>query len=347
MKNNFALFCLLISFCFFEAPTHAQSPDPALARLRDQFAVKYMQPEAHFELAKYYLDRGDDLQAFFIIEYARKMRFEEKDFDTAYTAFFGDPMPEPPNEAKDAFAAGSRLLSQGRYDEAEQFYQKAIKIDARSFYINAWVGRFYYKAKSDSARALPFYFKSYFLYPHAYESEYAEYRIRIISIADADRAFPELLKRGKALAELSRDRNPLIVGKAIEEMGKQWKPEYLKTMLECMSNDDSVIRWLAFLAVKEYAGPQIDEILTSLLADKDQRKRGLAAYGVVEHWKEKRFAILKKMLADPAELVRFDALSALALKGGPEGLQILKERLPHEPNIKLRLLIRHALNKQQ
>jgi tetratricopeptide (TPR) repeat protein len=341
-------FFLMICLCFAgAAAAFPQSRDAALDELRNQFAVNYMQPEAHFALAKYYLDKGDKVQAFYILEYARRYRFSEKDFDVAYEAFFGNNMAEPTDAAKDAFEIGARLVREQKYDEAEQYLLKAANLGAKSFFINAWVGRYYYKTRPNTAKALPFYFNAYFLYPHAYETEYVESRIRNITLSDANALYSMLRGGGRSPAEISRDRNPLIVGRALEDMEKEWKPEYLKVMLECMSSDSSLVRWFAFSMLNKNAGPLLDETLAALLADKDLRKRGLAAYGILGRGKEKGIEILKKMLADPAELIRFDALSALALGGGPVGMKMVREHLRVEKDPRLKEYISKALESKK
>lgn len=345
MTSKIFFLLLLICVCLGSA-VRLRSQEPKLVELRNQFARKYLQPDAHFALAKYYLDNGDYLQAFSIVEYARRNRFEEKDFDAAYIAFFGDPMPEPPAEAKNAFFAGSKLVTEGKYDEAEADFLKANKIYDRSFFINAWIGRFYYKTKSDSSRALPFYFKAYFLYPHAYETEYAESRIRAISIPDAENSFKASLNSGKTLPELAHSKNPLIVSLAIENMARSWKPEYVQVMREAMSNDDDLVRWSAFATLQKYAGASLDKIVDGMLSDTDMRKRGLAAYAIVERPGAAKFTILRKLLGDTAELVRFDAASALALKGGSEAKQILREHQPIEQQPRLKALIDFSLKQK-
>lgn len=344
MKIKCCFLFLILSVCLvLVLPSRSQ--DRKLIELRKDFAQRYLQPNAHFALAKYYIDNAHFVQAFFILEYARRYRFEEKDFDEAYIAFFGDPMPEPPNDAKDAFATASKLVTEQKYDEAEIYFQKANKLYDKSFFINAWIGRFYYKAKSDSSKALPFYFKAYFLYPHAYETEYAEYRIRVISVADAENAFKTYRNSEKQLPELARDKNPLIVSMAIEQMAKDWKPEFMPVLLETMSNDDSGVRWGAFVTLNKFAGPSLDKIINELLTDSDLRKRGLAAYAIVERKTQEKFQILKKMLDDPAELVRFDAASALIISGGLTGRQILREHQRVERQPRLKSLIASALAK--
>lgn len=125
--------------------------DPKLESLREQFAINYSKPEAHFALAKYYLENGNQVQAFYILENARMTRFAKKVFDDSYKEFFGDNSAEPSGEAKDAFEIAARFADEKNMAEAEQYFLKAGELGAKSFYINAWIGRFYFKARSDSA----------------------------------------------------------------------------------------------------------------------------------------------------------------------------------------------------
>lgn len=345
MKNKFFYLWLVLVVCFtVVSPSRTQ--DRKLIELRKDFAQRYLQPDAHFALAKYYIDKGNSVQAFFILEYARRYRFEEKDFDDAYVAYFGDPMPEPPKEAKIAFEEGSRFVSEKKYDEAEVYFQKANRIYGQSFFINAWIGRFYYKTRADSLKALPFYFKAYFLYPHAYETEYAESRIRAITVADAQNSFKISRDSRKQLSELAHDENPLLVSMAIQQMAKEWKPEFLPILLETMNNDDSMVRWGSFVTLNKFAGPTLDKMIDELLTDSDLRKRGLAAYAIAERNGEEKFQILTRMLDDPAELVRFDAVSALVASGGPTGEKILRKHLHVEKQPRLKSLIAKFLNEK-
>jgi hypothetical protein len=44
----------------------AQAQDNQLKRLRADYAMRFLEPEPHMALAKYFFDRGDRLQAFYI-----------------------------------------------------------------------------------------------------------------------------------------------------------------------------------------------------------------------------------------------------------------------------------------
>jgi hypothetical protein len=84
-----------------------------------------------------------------------------------------------------------------------------------------------------------------------------------------------------------------------------------------------------------------DPTLKELLVDKDIRKRGLAAYIAVHLWKEKSFDAMRAMLKEEAQLLRFDAVSALAMEGGSEGLKIIKEHAARESNHALKQMIKN------
>jgi len=59
----------------------AQAQDLTLNQLRANFAMRFLEPAPHMALAKYYLDHGNRLQAFYILEVARRSRFEEPVFN--------------------------------------------------------------------------------------------------------------------------------------------------------------------------------------------------------------------------------------------------------------------------
>ena len=149
MTTRICYFVLIIAV-FLAVADQSRAQDLKLVELRKNFGMRYLQPDAHFALANYYIEKGNFVQAFFILEYARRYRFEEKDFDSEYFKFFRDPMPEPPANAKNAFSMAMKLATEQKYDEAEVYFLKASKIYDKSFAINIWTGRFYFKARSDS-----------------------------------------------------------------------------------------------------------------------------------------------------------------------------------------------------
>jgi len=346
-RNLLMRFPILICLNFiFVNAVFSQTPEPKLLELRNRFAVDYLKPEAHFALSRYYLEKGNKVQAFYIMEYARRYRFSREDFDSAFVKFFGDNSPEPSDDAKEYFEAAYRLLNKNRTDEAENFFIKAANLAPKSGMIHGWVGRFYLKAKKDNDKALKYYYDAYFLDPHAYDTEYAESRIRNIIYPAAEIRFNELIKAGKSLPELSKDENPLIVMKAMEAMKKNWKPAYSQFLYNCVENDDSIARWAAFTILSSHPDLSRDELILKLSGDSDLRKKGLAAYAIAERGTEKDFVMLKEMLADKAELIRFDAVSALVIKGGEKGKEMLREHQKIETNSWLKDLLKQELQKK-
>lgn len=338
---------LFLISCFvliFTNSVFPQSVDPKLLELRKQLAVEYLHPESHFALALYYLNKGDKLQAFLIMEYARRNRFSQENFNAAFKKYFGDNSPEPNEEIKKNFKRAYELLEQKKTDEAEKALITVAKLAPKSSVIQVWTGRFFYKVRQNNEQALKYYFDAYFLNPDAYETEYAESRIRNISFDKAKSEFDKLVRNGKTLSEIAKNENPLIAGTAIEQMAKNWKPAYRESVIYCLENDTDEIRWLAFDTLFKNSGSLSGKFINELLKDDDLRKRGLAAYGLIGLQKEKSFDVLKKMLADEAELIRFDAASALAMQGGRAGLEILRQHRKVETNTLLKEIIDKTLN---
>jgi hypothetical protein len=116
-------------------------------------------------------------------------------------------------------------------------------------------------------------------------------------------------------------------------------------MITLMGHDDEEVRWLATEAIKSHVDRSFDQQLRALLQESDLRKRGLGAYIAVYLWKQESFALMRNMLSEEAQLLRFDALSALILEGGAEGSRIVREHRKSELNPTLQRLIDEAAPK--
>src|ERR1041384_8176190 len=55
-----------------------------LAKLQNDFAMRYFEPGPHMALTKYYLEHGDRREAFFTLETARRGILEEAVFDHSF-----------------------------------------------------------------------------------------------------------------------------------------------------------------------------------------------------------------------------------------------------------------------
>ncbi|MEP6707833.1 MAG: HEAT repeat domain-containing protein [Pyrinomonadaceae bacterium] len=373
---------IFVALVFFLPVARAQTV--TLDQLRHDLARRYLEPAPHMALARFYFDKGDRLQAFYILEAVRRGRFEESIFNQAFLASFGQ-LPVANNEKADPpllkqyqervealfekepvrakavvagalakfpldgqlhFLLGVLVQREGKLREAEAQLVKAAELAPRSAYIQAWVGRFFFKVRKDNQRALPYYLNAYFLDPHAYESEFVESRIRSINWDAALARMDQLLKNGTPLMEVARDQNPTVAVQAVSRAAEEWRPEYLSKMIALMEHDDEEVRWLATEAIKNHADRSFDEQLKALLQEKDLRKRGLAAYIAVHLWKQESFPIMRDMLREEAQLLRFDAISALMLEGGPEARRLVLQHRPDETDPTLRRMIDAAPSKK-
>lgn len=251
-----------------------------------------------------------------------------------------------PKEGGFVFDLGNIFHREGKMQEAEEHFVRAAEMSPASVFIQSWVGRFFYKVKEDGRRALDYYLNAYFLDPHAYESEFVESRIQKINAGLAEAEYQRQLKSGVPLTKMLEDANPLVVTFAVQQMAKKWETAHLKTFLDLMGHDDGGVRWYAMMTIRTNVDRSFDETLKSLLRDQDLRKRGLAAYIAAHLWKQESFDILRQMLKEESQLLRFDAISALVLEGGPEGRKIVLEHLPREPHPGLKKLIESTMKRE-
>jgi tetratricopeptide (TPR) repeat protein len=449
------------------ARAQGQTPEQGktLEQLRREYAIGYLDPAPHMALAKYFRDNGNHLEAFYILETARRGRFEQKEFNEAFKTYFlgekpfdnsreaearlldelkrnpesddtlfhladiyisredytkakqylgkliarhpenlldtaalaevleregkmqesqklmsdwalkypetasgyhirsaqlaeqkhtdkakallAEAIKKFPQEGGLRFDLAGFYLSEGKLKEAEELYVKAAELSPNSVDVQAWVGRFFFKAKPDDRRALDYYLNAYLLDPDAYETEFVESRIPTLNDRLAAARFQELRKQGVPLTKIVEDTNPVVVMLAIEEMEKTWQPAYVNTLVELMTHDDGGVRWQATELLKVKVDRSFDETLKSLLQDKDLRRRGLAAYVAVHLWQRESFDLMRQMLREDAQLLRYDAVSALVLEGGPEGRRIAFEHRQHEPHPTLKRLIETAMESEQ
>ncbi|HEX7318676.1 MAG TPA: tetratricopeptide repeat protein [Pyrinomonadaceae bacterium] len=242
------------------------------------------------------------------------------------------------------FLAGIHL-NEKNLKEAERLYLKAAELSPDSSEVQTWVGRFFFKAKPDDRRALEHYLRAYLLDPHAYETEFVESRIPKLAGRMAEARLRELLKGGASLTAVVEDPDPFLVLLALDEVEQNWKPAYTQTLVNLMAHDDGGVRWRATELLKSKADASFDPMLTALLQDKDPRRRGLAAYLFVHRRKAASFDLMRQWLREEAQLIRFDAVSALLIEGGPEGQRIAFEHAAREPHPWLKKLLETA--KQQ
>jgi tetratricopeptide (TPR) repeat protein len=231
------------------------------------------------------------------------------------------------------------LYQQTKDPRAAQTFVKAAALAPKSERVQMWAGRFFFKSQPDYKRALEYYLNAYFLNPHSYETEFVESRIPKIDFQLATEELERQLKAGLSLVKLLDSSNVSIVSLALEKMAEKWSPDYVRPVAQLLAHIDPGVRAQAMETLKTNVDGSFDEQLRGLLKDPDDRTRGLAAYIAVYRWKVASFGTIREFLTDESELVRFDALSALVLEGGPEGKKMAIEHAAHEPHPTLKKMI--------
>jgi Tfp pilus assembly protein PilF len=464
MKVRSKLFCLILSVLCVTGAAFAQTQntDPELNRLRHEFAMRFFEPGSHMALAKYFREKGDSLQAFYILEYARRYRFEQKDFDAAYLLHFGGFRPldnskaeeekylalrkgdpdnvaaiihladiyvsradfisaEPlfklvlekdpenftavgalaeiyrrrniPEKAKTILAeferkypnaaatynmrihrimdtdaaAAKKLIDEAlakhpeegqlwfykavladrekKIQEAEGYFVKAAELAKNSVEVQGYTAAFFRVEKRDIDTALKYYLNTYFLDPHAHIDGFAEAKIWSLNYENSKARVQKLLTAGTKPEDLLEDSNPVIVSITLDHLSKKWDGKNRELFVRMMRHDDTGVRWMAMKTLDANEGATFDGRLKELLDDSNLRVRGLAAYMAVRRWKQGSFPEMRKMLAEDAQILRFDAVSALMMEGGPVGRTIVIEHRKKEPSEYLRKLIDSSLSK--
>jgi tetratricopeptide (TPR) repeat protein len=221
---------------------------------------------------------------------------------------------------------------EGDLDEAERLVREAARLSPDNAHIQGWTGRFLLKVADDPEGALKHYLNAYFLDPHFYDTEYAESRIRSLAWEMAEKEMEHLSQQGTSIEALLRNSNPVIASEALERAKGDWKSAYIEPVVELMTHDDPGLRWGATAALMENADDSFDERLEQLLEDADLRRRGLAAYIAIHRWGQEAFPFLRNLLHSEAQMVRYDAISALLLEGGEPGKTLLRKYREQETN---------------
>jgi hypothetical protein len=244
------------------------------------------------------------------------IRGHSPDLDKALAAAEA-ALAEHPDDASLHFLSASALRDN---DAAGKQYARAAELAPDSAYIQGWTARYFLKVLKDDARALEYYLNAYFNDPHFRDTEYAESRIRSLAMTMAA-ARTETLRSGGVAKRLT-DADPVVVGLALEEADGAWRNEYADTVIALLAHDDPNVRALAAKALGGHLQPD-DPRVDRLLEDPDLRVRGPAAYVAGALRGEKIVPLMTSWLEHPADLIRYDAISVLAINGGTVGRAVL------------------------
>src|SRR5215472_12772864 len=228
-----------------------------------------------------------------------------------------------PDDAALHFDLGIVLERAGNFIEEQTEFEKAVQLGPKNEHIQGWVARFYLKREIDKRRALDLYLNVYFLNPDFYDSEYAESRIQKL----APQVAASLMEK-TGTDQISSDLIPLAPAMEVVKLRsaqEKWTTTSAATAIEIMGSEDEANRGMAMTMLAEHRDANVEKEVAQMLDDPDLRKRGMAGYLAVKWQKEKALPVMKKWLEDPAELARFDAISALIESGGPAGRKIVEE----------------------
>lgn len=134
---------LLLVFAF---PIYANADE--LVQLRAEYASNFLNPETHLRLAKFLMDKGDRLNAFYISEAARRTYFGNASFDPAFRAVFRndhfdnsveaekrlrESLEASPEDAKKRAQLADVFLSRSQWEKAESEIRIAAKLMPDSY----------------------------------------------------------------------------------------------------------------------------------------------------------------------------------------------------------------------
>ncbi len=152
MRRRFAvlaLFLLLLTFAL-------GAEDPSLVKLRKALAQRYVEPDPHMALARYYLEKGNRLQAFSLLESVRRGLFPQEQFDEAFERAFSKREPfdnskkaeaellkklaQNPKSAETAIRVADVYISRDDWKRAREYLAKAIELNPEDFTAVAAMG---------------------------------------------------------------------------------------------------------------------------------------------------------------------------------------------------------------
>ncbi len=202
-------FILLLTLLISQSP-RAYAQDLTLNQLRADFAMRFLEPAPHMALAKYFLDHGNRLQAFDILEDARRGQFEETVFNQAFQLTFRGfdyspsaeasllkDLADHPQSEQVIFKLADLYIARDDLPKAKQYLSTGIKIRPEDFkYTSGLAAIFRIEGKRAEADRL---IKEY---TRQYPESEAAFAIRVEELIKPDPA------KAKSLAIAGRAKFP-------------------------------------------------------------------------------------------------------------------------------------------
>lgn len=236
---------------------------------------------------------------------------------------------------------GQIFAAEGKGPEAQRYLAQAVRLCPERARLHGSYASFLMLVKGDPVQALGRYLEAYFVDPNFHDGTYVDARIRSLSASLAEAL---VARRDGAcidaacLAGLLADENPAIVRLALERAQSTWGSELEKPLLRLLGHDDPDLRAGAMLLLAQHADASFPARLEALFGSTDPRRLGMAAQLAVRTQGAAGRKQAKALLEHADELVRFDAITALGLEGGPSGRVIVAEHAEAEKSQQLREL---------
>lgn len=231
-----------------------------------------------------------------------------------------------PQDAMFHFEHARLLQKKGDLPRASDEFRSAAGLDPQSAFIQGWTARFFLKAMKDEELALRYYLAAYFLDPNFYDSEYAEGRVRTIAYNRGQRRYALDLNAGMSKIDILSSSDPVVAGLAMTDVAtNSWSDKTRDRLVALLSRDDPSLRYGAADILGKHADASFDPQLRLLLSSSDLRVRSAAAYVAGARWKSAVVPILEPWLTEPADLIRYDAISVLIEDGGEPGRIVLRK----------------------
>ncbi|EXI73234.1 MAG: hypothetical protein AW07_02848 [Candidatus Accumulibacter sp. SK-11] len=354
-RTSFAVsISLFISFALQSSAYcgNASAPqDNERLRLRNDTAVHYFSPEAHLKLARYYYDRGDKVQAFYISERAREI-FPNEEFTPAFQRYAALTLKDSPSlsEVLESPLLAKRIRSESSVDqlEAEKGINSFLAAYPDSLGPKTAAAHFFSSTKN-AARALPLYIDLYFHDPHYHVGGWAEQHVKRISRAYKASWWASRKESGKPLAQLViEEKNPRALDVLLDDARERWDPSLAPIMISLFGNDDAYLQASSLHILLDHCADASKAVdIPLMLKSQDLVMRAMANFLAVKCLGPAHFDLVRDNLQSGIGLVQLDAVQALITVGGEEGRRYLTANQPEKRPGQVDKVLRELLAQEE
>lgn len=332
----------------------ANKQEPSLDQLRTEYARRFLEPAPHMALAKYFSDRGNRLQAFYILETARRSWFKEEEFDEAFAQMFRGAKTHDhsraaeaalttehdrdPNSTDTVVKLADIYVYRKDWAKAKEYISKAIRLQPEDFEnTQALATVFRLEGKQEEAdRLLRDYARQYPKTLHGYQ-------LRIAEVIEKEPGKAKSLL-SEAIKQFPQEGGFVFyLGTILQGEGKLREAEDHFVRAAGMSPDSVLIQaWVGrfFYKVKKDDRRALDYYLNAYLLDPHAYETEFVESRIPKinevlaradyDGQVKSGVPLAKILGDPNPTVVYNALEQMRLKWEPSYLKMLLDVMGHD-----------------